>query len=195
LVVKDGGKWYVYLVYELTPEQSKADPKREAVLMMGSDNSLTLSFPDSKPWKIGNDEFLRVQLTRLIGLRKAMEFSTRFGQNRGHGRKRISALQSRNTRQQRHQMKAFRRKAIADIVKACNRKNCGTIVYNEPSIPLRTKSWFANEGIELDWFNFGPDLRYVAERNGLVFKSTTMKVAEWRENHATSLSVPAAVAK
>jgi hypothetical protein len=192
LVVEDNGKWYVHLVYELTPAQSTADPNRKAVLTMGTENALTLSFPDnadgkpSRPWRIGNDEYLRVQLTRLISRRKAIEFGTRFGQNRGHGRRPIVAIQTRNTRQQRHQMKAYRGNVVADIIKACQRNNCGTLVYREPTLPLRKRSWFATEGIDFNWRDLDSDLAYKSERNGLQYKTERMRTAEWLENQSTS---------
>ncbi len=184
-IVEDGGKWFLHLFYERPAKISNLDESREAVLTIGGDNSFTLMLPDATPRKLGSDEYLYAQLLRMIGRRKAIEFSTRFGQGRGHGRGHIHAIQSRSNRQQRHQIQAFTNNLRADVMKACVRANCGKLVYREPTLPLRKLSWFAQQGIEFAWHEFGPELSRVAVREGLKFRIDRMGVPEWKTIHSS----------
>jgi len=138
-----------------------------------------LILPDiDRPWCIGDGRYLLAQVTRLIGIRKAIGWRYRHRVGSGHGRRKIDVAVRKRRQQQRNIVDEVRRRAIADVVRQCVRHHCGVLHYREPSLPLRKKCWFEAVGIDWDWTRFGADLKNSAARKGVEVRK---KQLQWKE--------------
>lgn len=125
----------------------------------GRDNFYRLVLPGrSRPWHIGDGRYLRSNVLRLVGIRKMIGLRYRFRKGAGHGRKKVDEAMARRWEQQACIFDEVRRRAIHDIVVACQQHGVGTLIYHEPSLPLRDRTWFGIEGLDWDHTRFASDL-------------------------------------
>jgi len=139
--------------------------------------------PDGRRFYIGDGRYLESQTRRLLVLMKQIGWRYRQRSGAGHGRQKIDGSVRRRRTQLRNIVDEVRRRAIADIVRNCERNRCGTIVWHEPSLPLREKCWWAVNKLDWDWTRFTNDLRNAAARSGIVVSVSRFKFSEWKEHH------------
>lgn len=173
LVERDGDwYWHVPVVFENLPRSENIATLKPTLGSAKdgkqSDRPFQLELPGrDRPWSIGDGRYLLAQTQRLIGLRKMIGWRYRQRMGAGHGRAKVDAAVRRRRTQERNVRTEVLRRAIADVVRQCVRENCGTLIYYEPSLPLREKCWFASVGLEWNWTKFGADLVNAAARQGV----------------------------
>jgi len=138
-----------------------------------------LDLPGGDEWFVGDGDYLKAQTARLIGLRKQIGWRYRNRMGAGHGRRKIDAAVRRRRQQERNMRQEVLRHMIADIVRQCLKANVGTLIYHEPSGPLREHSWFAAAGLTWDWTRFCQDLKNAAAR-----QSIAVTVKMWKRGEA-----------
>lgn len=183
------GKWYWYI--PVTFESIQLDENRVATLkpVIGErsprDGFFQLSIPGRpRPWYVGCGGYLLAQTQRLIGLRKQIGWRYRQRMGAGHGRRKVDGAISKRNRQLADIRTEVRRRAIVDIIRQCERAQCGTLEYFEPTNPAKTKCWFAENGLEFDWTRWVTDLKNSCAGRGIVVKVRKLKMAEIAESAA-----------
>jgi hypothetical protein len=76
----------------------------------------------------------------------------------GHGRMKVIEKTNRYRCQARCLRKHMMRSLITKICKIAINKNCGTLVYLEPTKPSRLITWFSKQEISFEWSRFEADL-------------------------------------
>ena len=192
LVEKDGQWfWHVPITFETLV---RSDLTAELWPTLGSekdgkqtDRPFRLDLPNrDRPWWIGDGRYLVAQTERLIGLRKMIGWRYKQRMGAGHGRKKIDAAVRRRRTQERNIRTEVLRRAIADVIRQCVQANAGTLIWHEPSLPLREKCWFAANGIDWDWTKFGADLKNAAARQGIEVLTKQWKVKDAIRKEALS---------
>lgn len=177
---KNAWYWHLPVVFE-TEVRSDVEVTLYPVIGIPAgrhaDNFLRLELP-GRSWMVGHGRFLLSQTLRLIGIRKAIGWRYRNGQGSGHGRQKIDAAVRKRRMQQRNIVCEVRRQAVNDVMRQCDRAGAGVIVYREPSLPLRKKTWFSEQGLEWDWTAFLMDLKNVAARRGV---EVVKKQYRWKD--------------
>jgi hypothetical protein len=180
-VVCRKGKWYFDLCYEVSPVDHGLDQNQTAVLTMGHGNSFDLTFPDGRCWKLGDDKPLAKEFERITMRRKTLRYRSRYQHGKGHGKQRFYQKLRPHSRRFLDMQDEYRKQLIADIVKSCIKQDCGGLLYREPTMPLRDRSFLAVNGIPFNWSEFAPLLRFKMQCNAIVFNKTRMGVKEWRD--------------
>jgi hypothetical protein len=146
-----------------------------------TDRPFRVIFPSGGYWNVGDGRYLWAQTKRLDGLAKHVGYRYRNGNGPGHGRKKVDKAVRRRRGQLRNIRDEFRRRCITDIIRQCERQKAGTIVYREPTLPVRTKTWFAAAELEFDWTRFLGDLKNSAARRGITVEKKALKMAEVKD--------------
>lgn len=159
------------------PEDLEDQAKRAEKL--SRDRPFELVLPARRnPWGIGDGRYLLAQTTRIDQLRKQIGWRYRQRNGAGHGRKKIDAAMSKRATQLRNITSEVRRRAIADVVRQCQRAGVGTLVYRDPTGPTKDLTWFAARGLEWDWTRWMGDLKNACARAGIAVESAKLKKAE-----------------
>jgi len=172
--------WYVHL--PISCPAVPLDPERVATLspIQGDgryDRPFRLKLPNQNR-EIGDGWYLKSQAERFVGLRKQIGWRYRQRQGAGHGRKKADAAVRKRIKQFADIVSEVRRRMIRDIVSWCERRQCGLLVYHEPTLPLRTKCWFAANGVDWDWTRFVGDLENSCKRNGIRLDKRQLKLKD-----------------
>jgi len=181
---KPSGEWYWFwpikmesrvvlnadVIATLTPVFAKSEEKQ-------SDWPFVVTHPEGK-WYIGDGRYLEAQTKRLIGLRKMVGYRYRQGLAKGHGRSKMDTAISHRSTQLRNIRDEFRRRTVLDTIRQCERYNCGTLIYREPTGPAKTKCWFECKGLEFDWTSFLTDLKNSAAKRGINVVVKKLKIKE-----------------
>lgn len=185
LLLRDG-EWFWFL--PLAFESNAVQSDRQAVLspvipcestVGNADRPFGLSLPErEKPWYIGDARYIIAQAHRIETMRKAIGWRYRQRNGAGHGRRKIDEKMRRVGQLWANITDEFRRRLICDIVNQCERAACGTVVYREPSLPLREKCWFARNGLEWNWTRFFGDLENALARRGIVLKKELLRLKD-----------------
>lgn len=191
IVLKTGrngaDNWYFYFC---TARESKPVDHEAKVILAPivvndgnkQDRPFRVLFSEGGHWGVGDGRYLLAQTNRLIGLRKQVGYRYRNGNGTGHGRQKVDKAVRRRTAQLKNVRDEFRRRLINDVIKQCQRHDAGTIVYREPTDPVKTKLWFSKVGLEFDWTRFVGDLKNSAARRGIKVESKKLKMAEVNGN-------------
>ena len=178
-------KWFLMLCYHLPEVESTLDVARTPVLYPsapGERRPFVLILPSGHRFYLGDGVPFAAEHKRLLIRRKVMRSRYKDGCGAGHG-------QSGFYRRLRPYSRAFRdledritKQLVSDIVKTCERNDCGSLLYREPTMPLRTLGWFGDRGIPFDWTSFAGRLQFkLAQRGVKQDKTRRVGVAEHRE--------------
>lgn len=190
LLLKEGEwYWYVPLAFDAPAVQSDTVaelrpvvPAPGAAWQRQREHPFSLTMPGrDRPWGCGLGEWYVRQCERIEIRRKLIGERYRHRCGSGHGRKKWVCISHRIGLAQRRLTDEVRRKCIAEIVANAERAGCGTILYREPSLPLRDKCWFqanAMGAVNWDWTRFAVDLENAAARRGLRVEKKTLT---WKE--------------
>jgi hypothetical protein len=108
------------------------------------------------------------QYARLVGLMKMVGYRYRIGSAKGHGRNKVDAAVHKRRQQLRCIVDEVRTKLVRDIIRQCERHQIGSLIYHEPTLPLRSRCWCEKKGVEWDWTHFKSDLRNACSKAGIV---------------------------
>ena len=79
----------------------------------------------------------------------------------------------------------FSKQMVADIISLSIRERCGSILYREPTMPVRDHCWFAGQDVPMDWVAFAARLAHKCEVSGIEYDVTRIGMAEWRPRKDT----------
>lgn len=185
-ILERHGEWFFHLV--IVEERDSLASDRSATLApisgdesLQRDNFFRLSFPDGGSWHIGDGRYYLHAHRRLIGLRKQIGWLYRSRNGAGHGRKKYDAAVSRRNQQLANIRNEVMRRAIADTVRQCQRRNCGAITYRDPTGPAKDACWFARRGVDWNWTRFVADLKTRALDQVLRSQSSGFDERRWHE--------------
>ena len=148
-----------------------------------------IEFPDGTNRLLGDSKMYEAQHGRLDTRRQMIRYRSRDGTGRGRGKKRMYRNLKPMSRAFVNLENRFTHQLIADILKACIANDCGTLVYREPTMPIREdRMWFRRLPgkwglIPFGWSVFESDLRHKMEANVIAMdkKMTRIGAAEHRE--------------
>jgi len=98
----------------------------------------------------------------------------------GHGRQRWARAIKPMSRAVVDMQSRFLKLLSSDVVKLAIREGCGTIHYREPTLPVRTKEWFATQDMPLDWTKLESKIASKAKQKGLRYEKTRIGMKEWK---------------
>lgn len=150
--------WFFQLAYKQPMESLGIDRERVAVLKLAdkeADQPFILTLGENEPtWNLGfrilPREYQRIQDHRF---RLRGRYKVAGSGRRGHGRARIEYRLRNITHQAHDLMERFTDHVVADVLKFCQRHDCGTIDYHEPALAARARTWFGSRNIPYDWTN------------------------------------------
>ena len=179
------GEWFYYLpvTFDAPSLQTTLQAELRPVVteQQGQlDRPFHLHLPEvPRPWSVGDGRYLVAQCERLATMIKSMGRRYQWRSGPGHGRADIDVRTRKVRQRQRNVVLEVRRRMLKDIVRQCLSHCCGTLLYREPSLPLRDKAWFTRKRIDWDWTAFRTDLANACKRAGitLVVKQLNYKEA------------------
>lgn len=175
-------QWYWHIKVDV--EQQNALDKDKSLILSpalgdnANERMFFLSIPGMRDWGIGDGRYLLAQTNRLVGLRKEIGWRYKQKMGAGHGRKKIDAAISKRNHQLANIRGEVRRRAISDIINQCKRHCAGTLIYKEPTGPVKTKTWLASVELEFDYTRFANDLKNACSKAGIEFKKKKLKMEE-----------------
>jgi hypothetical protein len=164
--------WSLHLSYrrpgESLPESGSPGVATLAAEAEG-DYPFTVSGASEKPWRVGHGPLLARVFNRLDRRRRDMreDYGTAGPGRRGHGRSRNERDIRPVTRQVQHLVNRVQAQAAAEVVRYCERYQCGTLVWREPHIARRGSLWFAKNKVQWNWTGFGQRLEHQCQRAGI----------------------------
>jgi hypothetical protein len=170
------GAWFLHLVYKQPRLELGLDPDRVARLQPTPEGSHPFEVtgpagpgPDGPRWKIGAVRTLVANHERLMIRRRVMCQRYRWAGSarRGHGRARFMRRPQEVTRHHRDLMEDFTRDLVQEVLRFCQRYNCGTVAYEEPSLMARSRSWFARKEMHYGWESLRKDLASKCSHYGI----------------------------
>lgn len=187
-LVQAKGKWFLRLVYDVPAKGLGLSPDR--VLWILPDlpegkRPFVLSYPNGetgrKTWGIGNGLPLVAEYRRVVARRRAIRYRYSDGCGKGHGRQRWYKSIRPIARAVRDMQQRFEKQTIADIIAFAIRDGCGAILYREPTMPVRERSWFAKRDVPFAWTEFEARLRFKTETSGLAYNGRPrIGMQEWK---------------
>lgn len=186
VVLSRRGDWEFQLVYAAEGAVQVCDPLRIATLVPGMDSPFALMLPGGeKP--IGRGWILENERKQVVGRRRAMQHRSRHGAGSGHGKAHFFGKVRPLSRRWNDFADTWAKEVAAHVIDRCIADDCGTLLYREPTKPVREVTWFSKHGIPFDWTRFASVLTNAASKSGVVFPSPNTKdnkrltMAEWRE--------------
>lgn len=188
-LVKKDGQWYFQMAYNPEPKDYQLNPARTAVLVPGSgDSPFYIGFFDENgelfaTRSIGNGRAYKMQLQRLTLRRRALQYRYRFGARKGRGRKSFFQKRNMETRSGLYLQAGFRKQAVAEIMKMVRVFDCGTMLYREPTKPVRVHSaiWFNQQDANFDYTIFLESLKHKMAAHRVDFSSDRIDMKHWKE--------------
>jgi len=181
------GKWYLQICYDL-PEVAPSESDRVLTLMPGkpeSDYPFRFLWTDDsgkeRDWTTGRAKPLVGEYRRIEARRRSIRYRYKDGAGSGHGKKRWAKNIKPLTYAVTDLCGRWQKQFVSDVIKHAIKEGCGTILYREPTMPLREEEFFARESMPFDWTALCGRLRFKAESKGLAFETTRIGMAEWRE--------------
>lgn len=170
-IVFKRGAWFFQCCYATDEATSTLDAERVCVLTPQTDkvsHPFELKLPDGRAWKMGHAGILEAEYTRLVLRRKTIRHRHKTGVGKGHGRGRFESIVQPWSRAYYDMEDRYRKQLCADIVEACERNNAGSLLYREPSLPLRERVWYGARGVPFDWTRFLSQLSHACMKRGIV---------------------------
>lgn len=192
-IVERKGAWYAQLCYEV--------PVRAVGLPVDRVLVLALSLPDDRrpfvcrwttedareiTWGIGNGLPLVKDYRRVQARRRALRDRYSDGCGSGHGRQRWYKTIKPMSRYVVDMCSRFTKQTIADVISLAIRERCGSILYREPTMPVRDHCWFAAQDVPMDWTSFESRMSYKCEVAGIEYDKQRIGMAEWRPKKDTA---------
>lgn len=180
-LINDDGQWFLRLVLDA----------RTTPTMLDDASSLTLipSPADAaRPFQITTDgiarwfgftDWLEERVHHYESRRQRVRRQTR-DKPLGHGQGRLYAKIRPWSRRIEDIKDSWVKQRARDLAKLCIRHGCGTLVYREPSLPLRDLLWFSKHGVQFDWTQWLTALRQVCLKNGIKLVEQQVGVKEWK---------------
>jgi len=186
-IVERNGKWFLQLCYDVPVSAAGVDGERVLTLVpAGLDDKWPFTLlwlneaGEQKKWGIGNAKPLIAEYRRVQARRRAIRYRYRDGAGSGHGKGRFYRNIKPMSRAVKDMCSRFVKLTISDIVSFAIRVNCGSLLYREPTMPLRGHGWFAMHDMPFEWANFEARLGFVCERRGIEYDKLRIGMAEWR---------------
>ena len=184
-LLKKNGRWFFHLTYTQPQLQLGLPKDRVAVLeTLRADAGIPFAVSCGNDlWKLGHvaafkAESQRVEHRRTV-LKDRYKDSAASGV-KGHGRGRFYARMKPRTRKFANHVNEFMNKIVAELVKFCVTKHCGTLHYREPSLNLRGMGWFAKNDLPMDWTGFLNRVRAKMHLHGIELIVEVESIAEWK---------------
>jgi hypothetical protein len=187
---KRDGIWYFDLTYQQEQESLGLTVDNIAELYL-TPNFMKKPFEivaARKRWDIGDALPLLAQWQSIDARRASLQERykhTEASASRGHGRQRFF----RNFRQYSRAFQRFQTlwqyRAIAEIVRFCQRFDCGTVMFREPGLQLRKSSntWFEGNNIPYNWTGFVSKLSHKLWKVGIVLKVERISGVDWKARY------------
>lgn len=165
LVCRDG-QWLAHLMIRPPLAETGPDKNRCAILTPlppGSSRPFELKIPADEPgtfvtMRIGDGVPYAKLYERLDIRDRSIRHKSRQQRGGGHGRGRFYNVIKPVARSKTNEQDRFTKQLMADILKTCLQNNCGSLLYREPTMPLRNELWFAGRGAPFDWSTFASRL-------------------------------------
>ncbi len=156
LVYRDKDKsWYFNLTYDAPTKNLELNPENVATItMLASDGKNPFAINCGKPrWTLGKARMLEYQYDRVkvrrSSLRERYRIADRSG--KGHGKKRFFEKTKPMSRAFVDLQAVFTGDLVAEVIKFCKRFDCGTVIFREPTMPLRKHDWFGKRDMAFNW--------------------------------------------
>lgn len=181
------GTWYVQLVYDV-PVRAVNLPVDRTLMVMPS-------LPDARRplvavwltedkqerhWGLGNGVPLVAEYRRVQARRRALRDRYSDGCGSGHGRTRWYRTIAPLSRYVVDMSSRFAKQTVADIVALAIRERCGSVLYREPTMPVRNCCWFAAQDVPMDWTAFEARLAHKCQVCGIEYDKQRIGMSEWR---------------
>ena len=187
LVEDKKDKWFLHLCYDRIPKASNLPRNRIMTIqpslpgdMMPFLASWTSEETGEKAkWFLGKAQPYIAGYQRLVSRRRTIQQGYKTGTGRGKGRRRFHKAVSVLARQIPAIQVTFRKLTVADIIKKAIRERCGKIIYREPDMYIRERSWFTVPDVPFAWTDFESRLRTHAAAICLEYEKARIGYKEW----------------
>lgn len=154
-LVERKGEWYVNVSYK--------QPNRSLGLDQGQEAHLWLAPPDEPRgpfqveceagrWWVGHGQTLVAEFQRLEDRRINIRARYRDSEDRkGRGQNRFFKVFRPSERKTHEMEKRFVYNLIRDVLRFCQRNDCGSVVFHEPGTWLKGNGWFSKHNAPCDW--------------------------------------------
>lgn len=190
------GAWFFQLCYDVPTKDHGLDPSRVATLWPlhnQHNRPFRLEFPDGTFVDVGHGVPYLAECQRVMARRKALSARYRDGAaGRGHGKKRFHDRLKPSARALQDAQWGLRNLAISFVIKMLIAQDCGSLVYREPTMPLRQRVWFAQNGCELDWTQFESHLAFKMQTNTVTYATKRVGTQEHGEKYPRKTPGPRA---
>lgn len=165
------GDWFLHLVYRQPRIDLGLDKARIATLEAlppTAERPFRIGMPGERPWELGFPGLAR-EHERLERRRASLRRRYREGGSGGygHGRGRVEAGIAPHSRALQDLRERCVKLVVADVLKFCRTRDCGSLVYVEPSLPIRGQSWFSGRDVCFDWTAFLTRLEHKCQLHGV----------------------------
>jgi hypothetical protein len=136
-----------------------------------------------KTWALGNGLPLVADYRRVVARRRALRDRYSDGCGTSHGTGRWARTIKPLSRYVVDMCSRFSKQTVADIMALALHERCGSIVYREPTMPVREHSWFAEQDVPMDWTAFEARLAFKCQVAGITYpdpRKNRIGMAEWR---------------
>jgi hypothetical protein len=185
--------WYFQLTYKQPQKDLKLDKKNVANLFMcpaTRRQPFVIGFQPEQgklcKWDLGDSVVLLAEYQRLIMRRKVIQnrYKNASTGRKGHGKQRAFRPMRPMTRRANDLIDAFTNNVVASIIKFCVRFNCGSVLYREPGLLLRTFSWFEKNTnkvpIPYNWTKLLSKIKHKCWINGIDLEVQRMGIKDHR---------------
>lgn len=181
---RSGDGWYLHLVYRQPAKDLGLDATKPATLSLlpaDATHPMQIAAEGCKTWTLGSAKVLLAQLDRLDMRRQANRLKYRQAdQLRGRGRRPFYQRMRPLTRASQNLLGMFTKNLVAEVIKYCERNDCGQLIYREPGLMLRQKDWFAEHWTNFDWTDFLSRLQHKCTELGVELVVQRMSTKEYR---------------
>lgn len=189
------GKWYFNLCYTVPTVVSGLDTERVLTVYPTLPDEkwpFVVTWPtegtETARWYIGKAKPIVADYRRVVARRRAIRYRYSDGTGSGHGKQRWYQTIKPMARYVVDMQARFEKLTCSDIVKLALREKCGTILYREPTMPVRDNSWWAKQDVPFNWTSFDARLRHAVTKAGLQYEVERIRMGEWRPKEQKSAS-------
>jgi hypothetical protein len=187
---KTDNAWFLRLVYKDTRELDSVTFRDDNYAMLipnpkiDERSAFLLISPDMRTRYLLRGDLLQFTHKRLESRRAALRQKYSVDRaGKSHGRQRYFAKQRPLTRGWQNMMDMTRKSVIADVLSMMKKWGCSSLVYREPSMPVRSHDWFAEHNLNWPWSEFEAQLKTKCDDNRIAYlsgPSRRLKLAEFR---------------
>lgn len=194
--------WYFQLTYRQPQKELNLNKENVATIVVApaknkqpfqiSTTVTTDAGPRNIKWDLGHSVVLTADVDRLLMRRKVIQnrYSTAGTGRKGHGKERAFRAMKPITRRSNDVIDLFTNNLVAQIIKFCLRYNCGTVVYREPGLTMRTYSWFEEHKIPYNWTKLLNKITHKCFLNGIELHVQRMGCKEHRAMFKENCVIP-----